>query len=108
MASSPQHEPTMEEILASIRKIISEDSSEAQPAEAEAKPHAEADVLDLTQEVHDEPPPVIAAPPPAPEPTPEPVPVPVEVAAAAVAEPEPAQDDEQDEEAERDDVAVFL
>ena len=32
--SSPQHEPTMEEILASIRKIISEDS----PAEAPAAP----------------------------------------------------------------------
>ena len=71
MASSPQHEPTMEEILASIRKIISEDSSEAQPAapEAEAKPQSEAEVLELTQEVHDEPvPAVIAAPPPAPEP----------------------------------------
>ncbi len=36
MASNPQHEPTMEEILASIRKIISEDSNDAQPAAAEA------------------------------------------------------------------------
>lgn len=53
MASSPQHEPTMEEILASIRKIISEDSTEAAP-EAKAAP-AEADVLELTQEVHEEP-----------------------------------------------------
>jgi len=90
----------MEEILASIRKIISEDSSEAPPAaaapEAEAKPQPEADVLELTQEVHDEPAPaVIAAPPPAPEPVAapveEPVPAPVEVAAATVAEPEPAK-----------------
>ncbi|HWA92498.1 MAG TPA: DUF2497 domain-containing protein [Rhizomicrobium sp.] len=86
MASSPQHEPTMEEILASIRKIISEDSTEAQPAPAaaasapaEAAP-IDADVLDLTQEIHEEPvppPPVVAAaPPPAPEPVvaePEPV-----------------------------------
>ena len=32
--SSPQHEPTMEEILASIRKIISEDRPEAAPAAA--------------------------------------------------------------------------
>ncbi len=32
--SSPQHEPTMEEILASIRKIISEDA----PADAPAAP----------------------------------------------------------------------
>lgn len=63
MASSPQHEPTMEEILASIRKIISEDSPEAQsaapaaapaPVTAEAEPE-EAEVLELTQEVHDEP-----------------------------------------------------
>jgi cell pole-organizing protein PopZ len=68
----------MEEILASIRKIISEDSTEQQPV-AEAKPapmpesvpmpEPEADILDLTQEVADEP----VAPPPAPEPEPEPV-----------------------------------
>jgi hypothetical protein len=72
----------MEEILASIRKIISEDSSEAQPAvpETRAAPAHEADVLELTQEVHDEsadPPVVIAAPPPPPEPvavSPEPEP----------------------------------
>ena len=35
--SSPQHEPTMEEILASIRKIISEDTPEAAPAAAGAR-----------------------------------------------------------------------
>jgi hypothetical protein len=57
----------MEEILASIRKIISEDSNEA-PASAEpaspepAKP--DADVLELTQEVHEDP----VTPPPAPPP----------------------------------------
>ncbi len=40
--SNPQHEPTMEEILASIRKIISEDSNEEeQPAEAASEPVAE-------------------------------------------------------------------
>ena len=56
--SSPQHEPTMEEILASIRKIISEDSPadaapavEVQPVAAAAPAHAEPDVLELTQEV---------------------------------------------------------
>ena len=67
MASSPQHEPTMEEILASIRKIISEDSTEAAPAAA-APVEADADVLELTQEVHDEPvaPVAMAAAPPAP------------------------------------------
>ena len=52
MASSPQHEPTMEEILASIRKIISEDSPDA-GATTPAVP--EADVLELTQEVPEEP-----------------------------------------------------
>jgi cell pole-organizing protein PopZ len=61
----------MEEILASIRKIISEDATEAAPV-AEAKPapdpvpvpapEPEADILDLTQEVVEEP----VAPPPAP------------------------------------------
>lgn len=64
MASNPQHEPTMEEILASIRKIISEDSNEAPPATAAAKPAEPAatpdtDILELTQEVREEP-----APPP--------------------------------------------
>jgi cell pole-organizing protein PopZ len=50
--SAPQHEPTMEEILASIRKIISEDSSE-QPAVSETglEPAEDADVLELTQEI---------------------------------------------------------
>jgi cell pole-organizing protein PopZ len=70
----------MEEILASIRKIISEDSSEPQPVQAPPAVQArvvqethDADVLELTQEVHEEPPPppapvVVAAPPPQPEP----------------------------------------
>ena len=93
MPSSPQHEPTMEEILASIRKIISEDSSEAAPA-AETKPApatapmqafapapipapaapVEADVLELTQEIREE--------------VPEPFPVPVAHQAAPLPLPE--------------------
>ena len=85
MASSPQHEPTMEEILASIRKIISEDATEAAPAEAAAEP-AEADVLELTQEIHDEEPePVVAA-------APAPIPEPVEVAPEPEAEAKPDHD----------------
>jgi uncharacterized protein len=52
---NPQHEPTMEEILASIRKIISDDASAATVAPPPAPPpeHAppEAEVLDLTHEV---------------------------------------------------------
>jgi cell pole-organizing protein PopZ len=91
MASNPQHEPTMEEILASIRKIISEDSNDAQPAEAPrpaapapvaAAASSDADVLELTQEV-EEPPPA-----PAPRPAPEPV-RPAPVAAA----PKPPEND---------------
>ena len=70
MASNPQHEPTMEEILASIRKIISEDSNEPAPAAAAPQPQAaaqaESDVLELTQEV--ETPVTRPAPPPPPEP----------------------------------------
>src|ERR1700744_2090562 len=55
--ANPQHEPTMEEILASIRKIISDDASAtsaAQPAPAASQPEhsdAEPEVLDLTHEV---------------------------------------------------------
>jgi uncharacterized protein len=65
--SDPQHEPTMEEILASIRKIISEDGPEAAPAAPEPPPAPvqEPDVLELTQ---------VVAPTPAPAPTPVPEP----------------------------------
>ena len=72
-SANPQHEPTMEEILASIRKIISEDQTDgakpaAEPtpvraATAEAQPHAQSDVLELTEEVHEEES-VVESPPP--------------------------------------------
>jgi cell pole-organizing protein PopZ len=77
-ADQAQREPTMEEILASIRRIISE---EDKPAEAGG------DVLDLQP-----PPPPVAevkapppqpAPAPAPAPTPPPAPTPEPVAAKA-------------------------
>jgi uncharacterized protein len=66
-APNPQHEPTMEEILASIRKIISEDQpdsgaqsgSAAEPEAPAKEPHTEpagADVLELTEEVREEAP----------------------------------------------------
>ena len=90
MASNPQHEPTMEEILASIRKIISEDSADAPPAAGAAPApaaHVEADVLELTQEVEEppapKPEPVRAAPPP-PQPKPE------DLVFETVEEPKPA------------------
>jgi len=72
MASNPQHEPTMEEILASIRKIISEDSSsEPPPAPVQAAPEPvkaapEPEVLELTQAI-EEPPPAPPVPKPADE-----------------------------------------
>ncbi len=71
--SDPQHEPTMEEILASIRKIISEDGPETPaapapvPAPSAPAPVQEPDVLELTQ---------VVAPPPAPMPAPAPMPEP--------------------------------
>jgi hypothetical protein len=61
-----QHEPSMEEILASIRRIISEDDAPA--AEAEAAPAAE---VEPEVEPEPEPEPVVALA--APEPEPEPV-----------------------------------
>ena len=94
--TNPQTEPTMEEILASIRKIISEDqpaegakpAAAARPAPAKPAPIVEAaparaapapvaaadlDVLDLTDEIPDEePPPVRVAPRMAPQPAPAP------------------------------------
>ena len=79
--SSPQHEPTMEEILASIRKIISEDSPEGQPAQATAQP--------VTM---DEEPAPMPAPVAAPAPPPQPVAAkPVDdVVFQTIREPEPA------------------
>jgi uncharacterized protein len=88
MASNPQHEPTMEEILASIRKIISEDSTEAAPAAATtpAPTAPEPDVLELTQEVPEE------APAPKPEPVAAAAPLPPEhdVVFETIPDPAPA------------------
>jgi uncharacterized protein len=50
-----QTEPSMEEILASIRRIIAEDGNEKPAPAAAAPPPAEEEVLELT-EVIDEPP----------------------------------------------------
>lgn len=48
----PQQEPSMEEILASIRRIISEDDGEAESAPAEPRAaESDQDILDLTEEV---------------------------------------------------------
>jgi len=75
--TNPQHEPTMEEILAS------DDANDTQPAPAEpvgeAAPTAEPEVLELTQEVHETQAAVVPAPdvvPPQP-PIPEAAPMPI-------------------------------
>ena len=79
-APNAQHEPTMEEILASIRKIISEDQPDAAKAAPVAAPvpppappptpvraalevQSETDVLELTDEIPEEEPPAPVAEP---------------------------------------------
>ena len=84
-----QSEPTMEEILASIRRIISEDEPERAPAAEETpdarpetiaddepySPVEDEDVLELTDVAEEVPePPEPARPVPEPEPEPEPEP----------------------------------
>ena len=89
MSDQSSQEPTMEEILASIRRIISEDDApaEAEPApEPEAEPVAEEpaedDVLELTDPIEPAAPVEsvgdidIYSPEPEPEPAPEPPPPP--------------------------------
>jgi len=77
-------EPTMEEILASIRRIISEEEVEPalKPA-AEAAPAADDEVFELTDVVE------AAAPPPAPAPAPRVRPSPVEPMNDVAFAPEP-------------------
>jgi hypothetical protein len=88
----------MEEILASIRKIISEDSNEApaastEPAAANAEPaKTDSDVLELTQEVHEEPVMPPPAPPLAAEHVPDPAPEPMHVAPEPERAPAPEPD----------------
>lgn len=65
MSDQSSQEPTMEEILASIRRIISEDDAPAEPEAAAAPPapepepeyqaSAEDDVLELTDPIEPEP-----------------------------------------------------
>ncbi|GJD37490.1 PopZ family protein [Methylobacterium aerolatum] len=88
-AGDKAHEPSMEEILASIRRIIADDQA-AKPAEAE--PAEMDDILDLAEAAE----PVAApAPKPAPKAVEPPKPVPLELEEiafqdfAAMSEPEP-------------------
>jgi uncharacterized protein len=110
MAEQTSQEPTMEEILASIRRIISEDETpeaeakETPPAAVEAPPEPEPEPVAASAEAEgedDEPleltdkvethgdldvyTPTEAAPPPAPEPAPSPAPAATLVSAPAAA-----------------------
>ena len=80
-----QPEPSMEEILASIRRIISEEEEVPQPAEpvmelSQQAPEDDLMVFDAEPEPEPAPPPVFveAAPPPQPAPAPRPAPVAVQ------------------------------
>ena len=81
-ADEAQNEPTMEEILASIRKIISEDDEPEQEPAVEAS--AGEDVLELDMEAEMEPEPVMAE-----EPEPE-----IEFEEPVMEEPEPDFEDD--------------
>ena len=118
---SAQQEPTMEEILASIRRIISEDAEPGKAGAAAgpaAAPSRDGDVLELTNVVHDdgsvgdapepmpEPPRRRAAPPPQrpePEPYREPAPEPRVSRRAAAPEPRPMRNQSDLDMVEKDD-----
>lgn len=92
MSEQSSQEPTMEEILASIRRIISEDET---PAEGAAEPAAEA----AAAPPEPEPEPEIAAEPDATPvaAAPEPEPAPAPIAAAAPPPPSPLELDDDDD-----------
>ncbi|HEV2531898.1 DUF2497 domain-containing protein [Phenylobacterium sp.] len=76
MAEQTSQEPTMEEILASIRRIISEDETpeaeakETPPAAAEPAPEPEPEPAPVAAAEPEPEPPAAPAPAPAPEPAP--------------------------------------
>ena len=102
-----QQEPSMEEILASIRRIISEDEpAEGKKAEAPADERNSEDVLELTEIAEEEPPAV-----PEPEEEPEVAEIdfdaPVEAEAEEEIDLEAPAEAEQDEELELREEAAF-
>jgi len=82
MSEQTSQEPTMEEILASIRRIISEDDTPAEDAAETAQPEESPAPMAEQPMVAE-----VAAPEPAPEPQ----------AIAAAPEPEPIAEDEEEE-----------
>ena len=92
--ANTEEEPSIEEILDSIRQIISDDDEEeAAEAPAEESVEEEEEVVELTDKVEDEP-----APEPEPEEEPEPEPVEIDMQ-----DPEP----EAEPATEADDDALF-
>jgi len=96
-----QEEPSMEEILASIRRIISEDDEEeGKPAEKAGGEPETAEPVSEPAEAPQPEPVVEAAPEPVAESEPEPAPVaeaePVAAAPASESEPEPVAADDDD------------
>ena len=74
-ASAKTQEPSMEEILASIRRIIAEDQDVAKEPEAEPAEEEQPEDLSAADDVLELPEPVaLAAPKPEPQPEPEPEP----------------------------------
>lgn len=74
-AADKAHEPSMEEILASIRRIIADDQA-AKPSEPE--PDEADDILDLAEAAEPVPPPPVSLVPPPEPPAPKPVPLELE------------------------------
>jgi len=99
-----QAEPTMEEILASIRRIISEDDAEPEEAAAKSAPEPEPESEPGREpEPKPQPEPEMTAAP-APEPEPEPKPEPEMTAAQREPVTEPEPEPELEPEAGEDDV----
>lgn len=80
MADDTEQEPSIEEILTSIRQIISDDDEEgedsADEAPVEEAPEPEEEVIELTEKADPEPVQEEPEPEPIPEPEPEPEPIP--------------------------------
>jgi cell pole-organizing protein PopZ len=87
MSDVKQNEPSMEEILASIRRIIAEDGEAPKPDQAAPEDSGGEEVLELTEVIEepavDEPAPAAAAPP---------IPTPAAAPAPIAVEPEPEPD----------------
>lgn len=99
---SAQQEPTMEEILASIRRIISEDAEPGKAGSA-AAPSRDGEVLELTNVVHDDGSVGAASAPPPEPPRRRPEPAPEPRVARRAPEPKPARNQSDFDMVDKDD-----